>query len=251
MELLIDLGEREEADLRGGLAVALDLVGGVAPGGHLHAGGIDRPVEDLADDLAVAVGGLGREAAGPDAFGDHVGDGGGGDLLEAGSADGVELASAIVRAAEIPAAAGSIGGEFEGGAALAERFAEEGEVPAPGSFWAVGLHVLDVGRDDLADGRAGGEWAVVASVAGGLELAEFLFRDLLRVGADCFAADLAALAPLDGEELSSLDQACHARPPGCVSRLGESWCVRGPVYRFVYRGRFRGMKKGLAEYASP
>src|SRR5690606_31077752 len=71
----------EEPDLWGSLLVAFDLGGGVAAG---HADAVLRggPVEQAGEYLAVAVGGLGCEAAALDLAGDEGCDLGGGDLLE-------------------------------------------------------------------------------------------------------------------------------------------------------------------------
>jgi len=216
VELFVDLGEGEEADVGGRLAVALDGGGGVA-GREGDATGLDRPVEEAAGDLAVSVGGLGGEAAAADAGVDEALELGGGDVFQVGDLDDQGATSSVGSGLDGPLAGlgrGVAAGDLDLGAADAEEVAEVVDIRLSGLGRLDGADVVDVFADDLAEGRAGRQGVVGSACLAALDLAELFFGELVALGLEGLTARRAVDVDLGVVDAVAFEETGHGGPPG-------------------------------------
>ncbi len=212
-ELGLDLIQRKEADLGRVLAVAFNASDGISVERHPDATRLDRPVDELADDLAVSVRGLGSEPLRADLRREEVRHRGRRDLLDVHRGDRPELAASIFREPALPALLRPPGVEHQFRTALAEALTEVGEIPSPGPLGTMGPHVLDEGGDHLPHRRSGRKGGVLPPELCRLEAPELLLGYLERVRPQAPPPLLVTLVPLNEPDRTTLLETAHPGPP--------------------------------------
>lgn len=221
LQLLVDLGEREEADVRGVFLVPRHFQDGVFVAGDVHSAFFHRPVEQPAEDFAVAVGGFRGEAAALQLAGDEGGDLQRRDLLEAiGLDDQRPAAEILLGTGKQGALLGGLGqspaGHLQLRADGAERLAEIVHVRLGALGRLAGADVVDVPANDIRDRRAAWQRGISALSLGGFKLPKLFLRQLVIIGAGRSPAGFARDTDLNVVRSVALNETRHSNLRGAL-----------------------------------